>query len=282
MTLDGADGPAVASLAPGTRVGAWVAGKRIGGGAWSAVYAGSDGARSVALKVLPMGLATPARIAGLRAMAESEVRLGTADVPGLLPTLEVVELERPASEGGNALVLVLPRARTSLQALLDGWREHAPLPDADRILRELWAALDAVHAHGWVHGDVKPSNVLLMDDGAVRLADFGLAAELDGTHAYLPHAGTVDFVAPEWWDERVSQRGSVVRPGRDRWALGVVAHLVLSGGHFPFAGQDQRSRSLRAQAYARGNEPLRLDDTVREPWRSAVAGLLAVDEAERL
>ncbi|MEU3169650.1 hypothetical protein [Streptosporangium sp. NPDC006930] len=50
-----------------------------------------------------------------------------------------------------------------------------------------------------MHGDLKPNNVLMMADGSIRLADFGLTAEIDGTHGYLPPMGSVDHVPPERW-----------------------------------------------------------------------------------
>ncbi len=95
-----------------------------------------------------------------------------------------------------------------------------------------------MHAAGWVHGDLKPGNVLLMADRSVRLADFGLARELDGTHAYAPRLGSSDYLPPEWWSERVSEQGVAVRPTADIWALGVTAHQVLTGG-LPVRGRDR-------------------------------------------
>ena len=79
-----------------------------------------------------------------------------------------------------------------------------------------------MHAAGWVHGDLKPRNVLLMGDGSVRLADFGLARELDGTHAYAPRLGSSDYLPPEWWSERISERRR--RDPDDRRHLGARRH----------------------------------------------------------
>ena len=121
-----------------------------------------------------------------------------------------------------------------------------------------------------------------MADGSVRLADFGLARELDGTHAYAPRVGSSDFLPPEWWSERISERGIPVRPTVDIWALGVTIHQLLTGGLYPFPGAGPRARGAAAQAYADGRVPLRLADELPPEWRAIVADCLAPDHASRL
>ncbi len=121
-----------------------------------------------------------------------------------------------------------------------------------------------------------------MADGSVRLADFGLARELEGTHAYAPRVGSSDFLPPEWWSERISERGIPVRPTVDIWALGVTIHQLLTGGLYPFPGAGPRARAAAAQAYADGRAPLRLADELPPEWRPIVADCLAPDHASRL
>jgi serine/threonine-protein kinase len=116
----------------------------------------------------------------------------------------------------------------------------------------------------------------------VRLADFGLARELEGTHAYAPRVGSSDFLPPEWWSERVSERGIQVRSTVDIWALGVTMHQLLAGGLYPFPGAGPRARAAAAQAYATGGAPLRLADELPPEWRPIVADCLAPDHASRL
>ena len=107
--------------------------------------------------------------------------------------------------------------------------------DEDRLrsaLGQLVSALSAIHEAGHVHRDVKPSNVLVTDEGRVVLLDFGLVAALAGTTPYedLDHvAGTPAFMAPE------QIRGDAVGPDADWYAVGVILYLALTGG-FPFDG----------------------------------------------
>ncbi|MGH1553115.1 protein kinase domain-containing protein [Streptomyces sp. L7] len=131
-----------------------------------------------------------------------------------------------------AIVLVMERAERSLRQLLAG---QAGLADgqAERILTEICEGLDHLHGLGWVHGDLKPDNVLLMADGSVRLSDFGLAFELDGTHgthAWMPPLGTPDYLPPERWNAPLGERGVQARPSADIWALGIMVHQMFTGG----------------------------------------------------
>src|SRR5204862_1058021 len=133
-------------------------------------------------------------------------------------------------------VLAMERAETSVHDVLG----TVSRPEAERIVAEICEALVHMHASGWVHGDLKPRNVLLMADGSARLADFGLARELDGTHAYAPRLGSSDYLPPEWWSERISEQGVAIRTTADIWALGVTAHQLLTGGLLPFPGATAR------------------------------------------
>ncbi|MFF4380762.1 serine/threonine-protein kinase [Kitasatospora sp. NPDC001547] len=259
-------------------------GALLGAGAWGSVHAaeGPDGSR-VAVKLLGAARFSPGQRRTVARMARSEQRFSRrADHPHLIRTLAVVTVEdpdHPALDG--AVALVMERAARSLQDLLAGARPGTAVPGAERILTEVCAGLTHMHRAGWVHGDLKPANVLLMPDGTAKIADFGLTAELEGTHAYAPPLGSPDHVPPEWWSERTGARGVAVRPSADVWAFGVIAHQLLTGGLHPFLGATARARSLAAQAYARGAAPLRLDEALPVRWRPVVAACLAPGREER-
>ncbi|WP_371483020.1 serine/threonine-protein kinase [Kitasatospora sp. NBC_00315] len=257
----------------------------IGSGGWSSVYAAervADGA-PVAVKLLRPDLLSPGQRATMAELAAREVRFSReADHPHLIRTFATATLRTPEDPRlDGAVALVMERADRSLRDALSAATPGRPLPGAERILGEVCAGLAHMHRRGWVHGDLKGANILLMADDTVRLADFGLTAELEGTHAYVPPLGSLDHVPPEWWSQRAGSRGVPLRPSADVWAFGVIAHQVLTGGLHPFLGATARARSLTAQAYARGACRLRLHEGLSEPWRAIVVDCLQPDQAER-
>ncbi|MFB6935363.1 serine/threonine-protein kinase [Streptomyces chartreusis] len=273
-------------LPAGFRIDGWELGAVIGSGGWGTVYearAVADGT-TAAVKVLPTGALAPGQRAALGELVAREVRFSAeADHPHLVRTRAVCTVEAPdlpALDG--AIALVMDRAEASLRQVLEAADSGSPAPEAVRILRGVAAGLAHMHGAGWVHGDLKPANVLLGTDGEVWLADFGLATELDGTHAHLPPLGTLDHLPPEWWSQRTGAEGTLVRPTADIWAFGVLAHQVLTGGIHPFPGATARARSLAAQAYARGTAPLRLDAGLDDDWRRLIGDCLAPDHTTRL
>ncbi|MFF2650784.1 serine/threonine-protein kinase [Streptomyces sp. NPDC058045] len=274
----------------GYRVGRWQVGELLASGAFASVYAahrtddgsGPDGLPAqAALKFLPTGTSTPRQLRHLKELAERELelhrRLRRPRLNTLYEALTVDDPGRPDLDG--ATVLVLERATGSLDRLLD---EHAPgpLPDGPAILAQICEGLAQLHDAGWVHGDLKPGNVLLMPDGSVRLGDFNLAAELEGTHAYTPAFSTPDYTPPEVLWSEIGERGQQLRPTADVWAFGVLAHLVLTGS-FPLPGASTAARRDAAVRYARGQEGLRLAPELPAAWREIITDCLAPSHQER-
>lgn len=300
-----ADGTA-GRIPRGFRVGRWEVTEPIADGGWGRVYEGRDttvdpaadqpeageggtgtgaaGGR-VALKFLPTSGLAPRQAERLAETARREIEFGSrARHPRLMTLLDSVVLgdcEVPGLDG--AVVLVMERAESSLQDLLDA-ADGTPLPEADRLLTEICEGLAHLHRLGWVHGDLKPDNVLIMADGSARLSDFGLAAELEGTrgtHGYIPPLGSPDYLPPERWRAPLDERGVLVRPTADVWALGVIIHQVWSGGASPFPGATFTARASAVQEYAEGRAPLRLHVVVPEFWRVLATDCLLPAHTER-
>ncbi len=281
---------AVVRVPTGYRVGPWHVTKPLASGSWSSVYAAErhpdapaapDGPATAALKFVPTGTLTNRQLAFLAEMTEREVSVGRRVAhPRLVRLYETHVIDDPDDPRlDGATVLVLELADRSTAARLD--TVDGGLPDAPRIVAEICAGLAHLHAAGWVHGDLKPSNVLLMADGSVRLADFGLAAEIDGTHAYLPPGGTADYMPPERADENLSRNGVAIRQTADVWALGVTACQLLTG-RLPFPGVTSRARSAAATAYAAGQGGLTLPSSLPPEWHDFVADCLAPDHRTRM
>ncbi|MFB7663541.1 serine/threonine-protein kinase [Kitasatospora sp. NPDC056138] len=293
-------------LPRGYRVGCWEVTEPIASGGWATVYAGrraDDGAggsgqEEVALKFLPTAGLAPRQARKVAETARREVELGRrAGHPRLIRLLDsfvLSEPDQPFLDG--AIVLVMERAECSLRNLLDAKVADAEVADAAaacagvteaegaRLIAEVCEGLAHLHRAGWVHGDLKPDNALVMADGSVKLSDFGLATELTGTHGthgYAPPMGTFDYLPPERWKAPLGEQGVQVRPSADIWALGIMIHEVFASGAPPFPGATPMARSAAAQEYADGRARLRMDNAVPPFWRALAADCLAPTHAAR-
>ncbi|MDQ2584950.1 serine/threonine protein kinase [Saccharothrix yanglingensis] len=131
-------------------------------------------------------------------------------------------------------------------------------------------ALDHVHAHGVVHRDVKPSNVLVDRDGTAFLADFGLARLVDSTRLTRADqvVGTAAYLAPE------QVRGEPVGPAADVYALGLVLLECLTGRR-EYEGGDVEA------AVARLHRPPRVPDHLPDDLAGLLRRMTATDPAAR-
>jgi len=108
--------------------------------------------------------------------------------PNVVPVLD-------ASTTGSTPYLVMPwiEGHTMQQHLAT---VVTPLPVALWLVRQVAQAIDATHAAGWVHGDVKPDNVIVGTRGHVTLIDFGFASRVNSVSGHV-YRGTPDYSAPE-------------------------------------------------------------------------------------
>ncbi|MFF2845020.1 protein kinase [Streptomyces sp. NPDC058001] len=293
--------PHTVTVPGGYRVGPWEVREPLASGAFGSVYAARhtapasqrppDVPAEVALKFLPTGTRTPRQLRHLQELAEREVEvLRRLRRPRLIRMYDALTVDDPSRAGlDGATVLVLERAEGSLGELLDQARDRTrgrsaaravALPGGPSLLAQVCEGLAHLHHAGWVHGDLKPANVLLMADGSVRLADFNLAAELEGTHAYAPAFATSDYTPPELLWSEIGERGFQTRPTADIWAFGVLVHLVLTGT-LPLPGATPSARRDAALRYARGDDELRLSPELPAAWRQIVTDCLAPGHEER-
>ncbi|NLU70456.1 protein kinase [Streptomyces sp. HNM0574] len=272
----------------GYRVGGWEVGEPLASGGFASVYrarrAGGGGGslpEEAALKFLPTGTRTPRQLRHLQDLARRELeihrRLRRPRLIRMYEALTVDDPGRPALDG--ATVLVLERAEVSLDKVLARTGPR-PLAGGPRLLAQVCEGIAQLHRAGWVHGDLKPGNVLLMPDGTVRLGDFNLAAEMEGTHGYAPAFASPDYTPPELLWGELDARGRQVRPSVDVWAFGVVAHLVLTGVS-PLPGATAAARREALASYAQGLCELRLSPELPTAWREIVTDCLARTHEER-
>ncbi len=142
------------------------------------------------------------------------------------------------SEEGLAFIAMEYVRGSNLKMLLQG---DTPLELAfvADVISQISAALDYAHAHGVIHRDVKPANVILTGDGKVKLTDFGIA-RLDSSNLTQEGQmlGTPNYMAPE------QVMGKDVDHRADLFSLGVVLYEMLTG-HKPFAGENLTQVSHR-------------------------------------
>jgi serine/threonine protein kinase len=205
----------------GTTAGHYDVVAPLGQGGMGEVYIGWDTAldRTVALKFL-----RPER-AGVPAAAARFVREAKAasalNHPNIVVVHEVIQTR-------DAFVIVMEFVEGRAARKLCG----APVP-LDTLLsigRQTAMALAAAHAHGIIHRDVKPENIMVRTDGYVKLLDFGLARRTgmdESSTGGLP-AGTLRYMSPE------QIRGEPPGPASDIFSLGLVLHELAAGRH-PYA-----------------------------------------------
>lgn len=206
----------------GTTFGKYTVVSLLGRGGMGEVYEArdTDKNRIVALKILADRFSNDATFR-TRFQRESHAAAILAE-PHVIPIHDWGEID-----GRLYIDMRLVRGRTLDELIADG-----PLPPARAvaIVAQIGAALDAAHAEGLLHRDIKPHNIIVTDADFAYLVDFGIA-EARGdtalTTAGMP-VGTVDYMAPE----RFTERGAT--PAVDVYALACVLYEALTG-HRPFA-----------------------------------------------
>ena len=206
----------------------------VGSGGMSSVYRAKDSLleRHVALKVMHEQLLGEGdHVERFRREARLAAQLSHPNI--------VTVIDRGEQEGRQFIVFEYVEGE-NLKALIE---REAPLHERAAIELALQTAdgLSFAHAHGLVHRDVKPQNVLLTQDGRAKVTDFGIARSIDVHHG-LTQTGTVmgtsDYISPE------QARGGPVDACSDIYSLGAVVYELLTGG-VPFQGDNFVSVAMR-------------------------------------
>ncbi|MDR3751690.1 MAG: protein kinase [Terracidiphilus sp.] len=259
--------------------------RKLGAGGSGVVYLATDTLlqRPVVLKMLRTGLLTPEQ---MRSTVLREARLASAiEHPNVCGIYEVGE---SGDEGyivmqyvpGQSLDQLIARGPASLQLVLS-----VGIQVAD--------GLQAAHALGIFHRDLKPQNVMLTDGGLAKILDFGLARRLSPEDAafdpskpnlakdasmaatYTARGGTIRYMAPEQF---VTGQSSVQS---DIWALGVILYELVSGRH-PFARADAEDfQAIRSIQFLNPEDLSKIVPDISPELKSVIATCLEKNPASR-
>ncbi|MEH3052823.1 MAG: serine/threonine-protein kinase [Patulibacter minatonensis] len=251
-------------------IGRYELGERIGSGGMARVVRAQDRRleRTVAVKLLAEHLADdPQFVQRFEREAKSAARLVHPNI------VQVFDYGFDPDKGRYYIVMEYVQGRSGAQLLQEHGRlsVDTTLHLADGACR----ALTHAHRHGVIHRDVKPGNLMLSDDGQVKLTDFGIAWAGDSL-AVTQHGavlGTVAYLAPE------QATGDKASPLADVYGLGVVIFQMMTG-RLPFAGQTL-SELVLAQRDQRPPPLDRLVNGVPRHVAQAVERAIAFDPTER-
>jgi beta-lactam-binding protein with PASTA domain/predicted Ser/Thr protein kinase len=240
---------------------------RLGVGGMATVYLAEDSSlgRKVALKVMAERYAEDGEfVERFRREAQAAARLNHPNI--------IAVYDRGEADGRPYIAMEYLQGRTLKQII----QKEGPLPPerAVAIAMQILAGLRYAHEHGVVHRDVKPHNVLVGDDGRIKVTDFGIAHAGDPQMTEVGSiVGTAQYLSPE------QARGRSVGPQTDIYSLGVVLYEMLAG-RVPFEGDS--SVAIAMQHVSDEPPPLRsLAPDVPETLALVVAHAMLKDPAQR-
>ncbi|GAA0969698.1 WD40 repeat domain-containing serine/threonine protein kinase [Actinocorallia libanotica] len=222
--------------------------------------------RPVAVKIISAGFdAEPELSARLRREA-----LAAAAVhhPGVTTVFDA------GDEDGRPYIIMELLAGRDLDAVLRDHPSGLPVREVVQIARQAVSALDAAHSRGIVHRDLKPANLMLLDDGTVKICDFGISRIADATSGMTVTGqiiGTPAYMAPEQYSGLPSTTHT------DLYALGCTLYALLTGAP-PFSAAEHLVALMRRHL---DEPPPQLPPAIPAGLRDFVTGLLAKDPADR-
>lgn len=199
--------------------------KKLGEGGMADVYVAHDTLlnREVAIKVLRGSLALDP-VALLRFQREAH-SASALNHPNIVEIYDVGE-----EEGQHYIVMELIRGKTLKQLILQ--RGALEKKEALAIMEQLVEAIREAHQNNIIHRDIKPQNILIKDDGTVKITDFGIATVSDALQLTQTDTvlGSVHYLAPEL------ARGEAASFQSDIYSIGITFYELLTG-QVPFRGE---------------------------------------------
>jgi eukaryotic-like serine/threonine-protein kinase len=220
---------------PPQKLGKYEVRREVGRGGMGIVYEGFDPliGRRVALKTFITeyfdGTQSDNLLTRLRREAQAAGRLNHPNIIAVYDYGEETVKEAEGAEMTRAYIAMEFVEGRSLESYFEA-HERFPMGEIERIMGELLDALQYSHDHGVVHRDIKPANIILLNDGTVKVADFGVARLESST---LTQVGTVlgspSYMSPEQF------MGQTVDGRSDLYSAGVVLYQLLTA-EIPFTG----------------------------------------------
>jgi len=205
----------------------------IGGGGMSNVYLAHDAIldRDVAIKILRYNFTNEDELhRRFQREASSATSLTHPNIVSIYDVGEEADM--------HYLVMEHVKGQTLKQYI----QQHAPVSPkrAVTIMLQLTSAIAHAHQNQIIHRDIKPQNILMDEDGHVKITDFGIAMALSATSFTKTNSvlGTVHYLSPE------QARGGIATVKSDMYALGIVLYELLTG-QLPFSGESAVSIALK-------------------------------------
>jgi serine/threonine-protein kinase len=228
-----------------TKLGKYLIRRELGKGAMGVVYEGFDPVieRSVAIKtILPKQLASTDATEVMARFKREAQAAGRLSHPGIVAVYDYGEAiadddhtmvagSGPLEDTGQTVAYIAMEfiKGRELRDFFEA-NERFSLANVNRLMGEMLGALGHAHAHGVVHRDIKPANIIVLDNGSLKIADFGIArvekSELTQVGTMM---GTPAYMSPEQF------LGQTVDGRSDLFSCGVILYQFLTGEK-PFAG----------------------------------------------
>jgi predicted Ser/Thr protein kinase len=252
-----------------SKLGKYEIRRELGRGAMGVVYEGFDPMieRTVAIKTIKAEIVGEVQAGEVMARFKREAQAaGRLNHPG------IVQIYEYGVDGDVAFIAMEFIKGRELKDYFEAGERFA-VRDVARIMGEILAALDHAHRHGVTHRDIKPANVIVLEGGAVKVADFGIArietSELTQAGTVL---GTPSYMSPEQF------LGLPVDGRSDLFSSGVILYQFLTGER-PFSGAVATimHKVLKEEPLP----PSTLNATLPPVWDGVVKKAMAKDPAER-